>query len=150
VTQVPLLTELGARVLTEDELFHLILEEGMPTITRLVPLARQQGTQIPSVLPTADWCDSRSLAANTAEAITPPVDADGNKATIFRINASAGPLYINFNATAVIPTTDTTNGTSAIMIHAELAPVIVVAPLATDTLSIICGANSIVTLEAWN
>jgi hypothetical protein len=36
------------------------------------------------------------------------------------------------------------------MIHAELAPVLVVAPLATDTLSIICAGTSIVTLEAWN
>lgn len=150
MAQVVLLTEDTVfDFLTEDSLFYLILEEGMPAITRLVPVARQQGTQIPGLLPTADWCDSRVLAANTAEAITPP-SAAGARATIFRLNATVGPIYIDFNKTAVVPTGDTTDGSSAIMIHPELQPVLIFAPLSTDTLSVICGAITTITLEAWS
>lgn len=150
MTQTPLLTEDFGRILTENGEFFLILEEGVPSITRLVAVARQQGTQVPNLLNTADWCDSRILAIDTAEAITPPEDADGNRATIFRINSTTGPLYINFNATATIPGADTTDGTSSIMIHTELGPVLVAAPNATDTLSIICHTVSTVTIEAWS
>lgn len=151
MAQVLLLSEDALfNFLTEDALFDLMLEQGMPTIQRLRPVPRQQGIQIPNVLPTADWCDSRSLAANTAELIAPPVDVDGNKATIFRLNSTAGPLYVNFNATATVPSADTTNGTSSIMIHCELQPVIITALQATESLSIICGSNSIVTIEAWS
>lgn len=122
----------------------------MATITRLMPVTRQQGTQIPNLLPTADWCDSKSLAGGVAELYSLPTDANGNKATILRINSTAGPLYVNWNATAVVPSTDTTNGQSAIMTHTELQPVLLAAPNAVDDLSIICAANSIVTIEAWS
>ena len=119
------------------------------SINRLQAVPRNQGVQIPGLLPTADWCDSRSLAGGVAELIAPPEDADGNRATIFRINSTAGPLYINWNATATVPAADTTNGSSAIMIHSELGAVLVSAAVASESLSIICAAASIVTIEAW-
>lgn len=119
------------------------------SIRRAQAVPRNQGVQVPGLLPTADWCDSRSLAAGVAELIAPPSDADDNRATIFRINSTAGPLYINWRATATVPAADTTNGASSIMIHSELGAVLVSAPDAALSLSIICAADSIVTIEAW-
>lgn len=121
----------------------------MPTVIPLRPVARQQGGQVPNLWPASDWVDAVSLTANTAYAYVPRADSVGNVGTILRINATVGPLYINFDATATVPGATTTTGAASAMVHAELEPVLIVVPLATGTMSIICGSNSLVTIEAW-
>lgn len=126
-----------------------------PKIPRLVPIARQQGIQIPDLWPLSLWVDSVALAANTAQtyALKSDGDVDFNNNTrhgiILRLSASAGPVYIDHRQAAVIPTATTTNGLSAICTHPELEPVQLVMPLSTESLSLICASASIVTIEAW-
>jgi len=123
-----------------------------PVISRLVPIPRNQGIQIPGVLNTATWIDARVLAAGVAESYTLPTDAQtpAQHATLLRINANAGPIFVNFNGTAAVPGADVTNGTSSIMLRTDLGPVLLAAPHATDTLSIISPSACIVTIEAWS
>lgn len=112
-------------------------------ITSLVPLPRNQGIAIPDALPAASWCDSLILAG-AAESYTIKGTAP-DRGTILRICATA-VVYYNFNAAAVVPIADTTDGSSAVMLPAN-TPRIIVFPVAAETLSIIGTAT--VTIEAW-
>lgn len=113
-------------------------------ITRLVPLPRNQGVVIPDALPAASWCDSLVLAG-AAESYTIKGTAP-DRGAVIRI-CSTAVIYYNFNATAVVPIGDTTDGSSAVMLPAN-TPRIIVFPLASETLSIIGTAT--VTIEAWS
>ena len=139
-----LLAEDEFALLTEDE-FALFLEQNMAAITRLVPLPRSSGIQVPNAWPAASWCDSL-IVAGAAESYTIKSDADGNRSAILRLCASA-VIYYDFNSTAVVPIADTTTGGSAVMLPAN-TPRILVFPNAADTLSIIGTAT--VTIEAWS
>lgn len=117
-----------------------------PVIRQLVPVPRNQGVQVPAALPAATWVDSRVLAAGVAESYAVPDDG-----VMLGINASTGPLYINFNDTAVIPIADVNDGTSSIMLRTDAgSPFIIAAPSATSTLSMICAAACVVTIEVWS
>lgn len=120
-----------------------------PVIDRLRPIARQQGLQIPDIVGGSRWIDAVALSANTHAEYTLPVDSGGRKASMLRLAATAGPIYINWNGNAAIPTT-VTDGTASSIIHPDLREVFVAAPLSTDTLSLICASTSKVTIEAWN
>lgn len=113
-------------------------------ITRLVPLPRNQGVVLPDVLPAASWCDSLVLAG-AAESYTIK-GTKPDRGAILRICATA-VIYYNFNATAVVPIADTTDGSSAVMLPAN-TPRLLSFPLTSETLSIIGTAT--VTIEAWS
>ena len=113
-------------------------------ITRLVPLPRNSGVVVPDALPAASWCDSLVLAG-AAESYTIKGTAPSRGAVI-RLCATA-VVYYNFNAAAVVPTGDTTDGSSAVMLPAN-TPRILVFPDTAETLSIIGTAT--VTIEAWS
>lgn len=68
------------------------------------------------------------------------------RGSILRLCATA-VCYYNFNGAAVVPTGDTTDGSSSIMLPAN-TPRFVVFPHASETLSIIGTAT--VTIEAWS
>jgi hypothetical protein len=136
--------------LTEDGAYFIQLETGEGSITPLRPIARQQGVQIPHLLSAPDWCNATTLAPGVAHAFTPPTDSAGNLATIFRINSTDSPLYLNFNGTAVAPTVNVTNGSASIIVHSKRHPAIIAAPVATDTLSVLCASAATVTVEAWS
>lgn len=121
-----------------------------PVVSRLTPVPRNQGVQVPGLWPAATWIDARVLAAGVAESYTIPADASGNKGTMLRINSNAGPLYVNFNGTAVVPVGDVNDGTSSIILRTDIGPVLIVAPLSTAVLSMLSPGASIVTLEAWS
>ena len=115
-----------------------------PVIGRLTGIARN-GENVPGALNAATWCDSRALAANVAENYSVP---DGG--VMLGITASAGPLYINFNGAAAVITSDVNDGTSSVMLRTDLgAPFIIAAPSAASTLSMICGATCLVSIEVW-
>lgn len=122
-----------------------------PVISRLVPVPRNQGVQVPAALPAASWCDSKALAGGVAESYTIPVDVNGNRGTLLGINAETGPLYYSFNGTAVVPTADVTNGTSSIMLRTDTgSPFLISVPNWAYTLSLISAAANIVTIEVWS
>lgn len=116
---------------------------------------RNQGGAIPLWTNVADWCDGLVLTANTAASYTLKLDPAGIKGTKLRINASVGPVYMNPNATATVPGT-TTDGSASIMIIPQAAggtfytvfPVDVA--VAHTTLSFICAAASVLTIEAFD
>lgn len=126
-----------------------------PKIPRLVPITRQQGVQIPNLWPLSLWVDSINLAANVAQsyALKSDGDVDFNNNTrhgiILRLCATAGPIFIDPRQAAVIPVGTTINGLSSICIHPELELVTLVMPFSTESLSLICGSASVVTIEAW-
>jgi hypothetical protein len=120
-----------------------------PVIDRLRPITRQQGIQIPDIVSGSRWIDAVALSANTAASYTLPTDAAGQKATLLRVSSTAGPIYLNWNGTATIPTS-VSDGTASAIIHSDLEGVFVAAPLSSDTLSLICASTSKVTIEAWS
>jgi hypothetical protein len=118
-------------------------------IDRLVPLPRNQGIQIPDVVNASRWVDSLALSAGTAKSYTLRTDASGNKARILRVCTSAGPVYYNCFATAVIPTTDTTDGSSATQLAGLNGGTFISAPVGCTAISFICAGACIVTIESW-
>jgi hypothetical protein len=124
------------------------------SIQRLVPVARNQGVQVPNLIPLSEWCDSLLLVANTAQSyvlkqgqLAPVVDG-----ALLRVNAAAGcrPLYVDPTKAAVIPTATTTNGASAVLLQdVNQEPVLLAMPAGQTTLSLISTAGGIVTIEAW-
>src|SRR5215467_13516410 len=121
-----------------------------PTINRMVPVTRNQGVQVPGLVPIATWIDCLVLVAGAAQSYTLAQDGQTPKVRgiIYRLTANAGPLYINFNGTAAVPTAKT-DGTSSIMVRTDLGPAFLVMPDFADTLSIISPSAAIVTIEAW-
>lgn len=124
-------------------------EPAMASVTTMFPLSRQQGVQIPNIVSEAQWVDAISLTAGTAASYTLPADANGVKATLFRLTATTGPLYINWTTTATVTSSTVTDGTASRMLRTDLDSVFVLAPLSTDTLSVICASNAKLTIEAW-
>jgi hypothetical protein len=122
------------------------------SIRRMVPVTRNQGVQVPGLLPIAQWIDALVLVANAAQSYTLPTDTTQTpnvKGTILRLTANAGPLYINFAGTAAVPGA-ITNGSSSVMLRTDLGSVMLVVPHSTDTLSIISPNAAVVTIEAWS
>lgn len=119
------------------------------TIRRLVPVPRNQGIQIPGLLPISQWIDALALAAAVAQSYTLPTDAADNRGDILRITCNAGPIYINFAGTAAVPGA-VTNGTASIMLRTDLGPVLLVAPLSNATLSVFSPSAAVATIEVWS
>lgn len=115
-----------------------------PVIDVLRPVTRQQGAQIPGLLPTSRWIDAFALAAGVAEAYTLPAGS------ILRLRANVGPVYANFNGAASVPT-DTVDGTASICLQPQLEPVLLTVPEAATALSLICPTvgGAVVTIEVW-
>jgi hypothetical protein len=122
----------------------------MPIIDRLRPVVRQQGTQIPNLIPTSRWIDSRALAAGVSEPYAIPTDAAGAKAAILGISATAGPIYINFAGTATVVNADVSDGTASIMLRTDAGgSYLISVPPGATSMSLICAATSVVSIEAW-
>lgn len=92
----------------------------MTASVTIMNVVQQGGQTFPTV---CNWVDSIALAANTAASYNVDTlrtnaglntnEPSGTKAPMFIIFSADGPFYANFFATAVIPTTNTTNGSSA-------------------------------------
>jgi hypothetical protein len=120
----------------------------MPDIVAIVPLPRQQGVQVPNAVCAAQWVDAVVLTANVATSYVLPIDSGGDHGTVLGITSTAGPLWINFNGVAVIPVASILDGTAPAQLTVGLSYFVVV-PNTGVTLSLICGSNAIVTIEAW-
>lgn len=114
----------------------------------LRPLPRNQGVQIPGLLPAPRWVDGRALAANVAESYTFPTDSAGVIGRVFRITTDAA-LWINFHGTAAITASDITDGTASIRLLSHLEPSLIVAPVGATLVSMIAAATCIVSIEVW-
>lgn len=116
-------------------------------ILRGVP--RNLGVQIPELHPVARWIDARVLGAGTAEAYTLPTDSDGKKGKFLCLTASAGPVYIDFKTTSVAPSGDVTDGSAALLTNPQLEPVWIVAPDGATTMSVVCGATCVLSIQVF-
>lgn len=121
-----------------------------PFISPMVPVPRNQGIQVPGLLPMANWVDCIVLTAGVAGSYTLPTDAQSpaQKGMILRLTSNSGPVYLNFNGAAAVATAKT-DGTSSVMLHTDLESLFIVAPSFSQTLSLICASNAIVTIEVW-
>lgn len=120
------------------------------SVRRLVPVLRNQGQPVPNLIQLSQWIDSLILAASVAKSYAIPQDPAGNAGRIYRITASAGPIYMNFYATATIPSGDTLTGASSVMLRTDLGPQLLFAPDGIVTMSLISPAPCIVTIENWS
>jgi hypothetical protein len=119
------------------------------TIKRLVPITRNQGVAVPGMFQAGMWIDSLVLVAGAAQAYTLPTDAAGNKGTMLRITANAGPIYVNFVGTATVPA-GVTNGGASIMLRTDLGPCLLAIPDSTTSMSVISPNAAVATIEVWN
>ena len=121
-----------------------------PIITRVVPITRNNGVQVPGLVNAPTWVDSLVLVGGVAGSYTPPADAQtpAQRGSIFRISADGGPLYANWNGTASVPA-HVTDGTASQMLRTDLGPVFVVAPNWNDTLSLFAVGAAHVVIEVW-
>jgi len=119
-------------------------------ITPIRPISRNAGIQVPSLVSAAEWVDCLVLTAGTAKSYSLPVDTDGNKGTILGISATAGPLYINADTTAAVPSIDITDGTSPSILRTDdgFSYLVAVAD-SGETLSFLCPSNCHVHIEVW-
>lgn len=119
------------------------------SITRLRPVARQQGDHIPGLLPIAQWIDCVVLVGGAPQSYTLPTDGT-NKGTILRITANAGPIYGNFAAAAAVPVANVV-GASSFMLRTDTGSALLAAPSPVPaTLSLFSPVDTIVTIEAWS
>ncbi len=122
-----------------------------PQITRIRPVRRQDGIQVPRLVSPAEWIDTFVLAQNVVETYTLPTDADGNRATILRFSTSNTNLFVKWDGVASVPG-DVNDGTASICVPATSVRKFLAAPNAAYTLSLISSnaAGNTVTIEAWS
>jgi hypothetical protein len=110
----------------------------------LFPVLRSpaQGMSFSDFLSAPTWVDVVALTAGTAASYTLPAAA-----SIFRLTPTVIPTYGNFNGTAVAPSAGVTNGTASFPIGGQTY---LLRPAGLATLSLICAAACLVTVEAWN
>lgn len=86
------------------------------------------------------YVDSRVLAANTAETVTVPADAD-----LVVITHDQPVMYARKGGTAAVPVADVSDGTSSFAIRGE-NPIARTVERST-TFTIVSGTNGVVTFE---
>jgi hypothetical protein len=118
-------------------------------INAIVPITRNQGQPVPGLFQYGSWVDALVLVANVAQNYVLPTDAAGKRATILRVNANGGPLFVNFNATATIPVANTVTGLASGLLRTDLGPVMLAVPDGRPTPSFIAPAGVTVTIESW-
>jgi hypothetical protein len=133
-----------------------------PTLNKFQPVRRGSET-VPFIFPASQWIDNLVLAANTVKTYTLPTGTDaaggagGNPvppgktvtATIFRLTANGGPVWLNPNGgTAAIPAADNTAGNGDICIPASM-PYWLSIPIGGQPLSLIAAAIVTISVEAW-
>lgn len=123
-----------------------------PAVHRFAPLHRDGLS--PYVLPASQWTDNLILVANTAKSYTLPTgtnlaDSSTVTATIFRVVASGGPVWINVNGgTAAIPSADVTDGSASTLIPESQERWFSI-PVGKQPLSFIAGGPVSLSIEAW-
>lgn len=133
-----------------------------PVVQHFQPFIRN-GRTCDGLVQSAQWVDNLVLATGVAKSYTPPtgtnpaggvVTAAGPagstaNATIFRITANGGPIYLNANGqAAVVPVADDTDGDGVVIIPAGL-PYFLSIPINNQPLSFIAPQPTVVAIEAW-
>jgi len=111
-------------------------------VTRLVPVTRNQGQQVPDFKTAPTWVDVVVLTANTAKPYTVKAGCP-----MLRMTPTVIPTYGSFLQTAALPTVDVTDGTASFPVGGQTH---VVVPSTAETLSLICASACVVTIEVWN
>ena len=118
-----------------------------PTVNRFLPVLRAGATAY--IFPTSQWVDNLALVAGTAKSYTIPTDSASRHASIFRVTASGGPVWLNANGgTATVPVADKTTGDGVVCIPAGV-PYWLAQPIAGQPLSFIADAGVVLAIEAW-
>ncbi len=122
----------------------------MPSIVPIRPIARNSGIQVPDLVNAAEWVDCLFLTSGTASGYSLPVDSAGNKGTVLGVAATDGPIYIQADGTAVIPTSSNISGTAPSMLRTDdgFSYLFIVAD-STESLSIIAPVSASVFIEVW-
>lgn len=91
------------------------------------------------------------LVGGTAQSYALKFDAAGLKGSLLRINADKGPVYMQEDGAAVVPTATTTDGSSSVDIIPENAGgTAYIAVSTANNLSFICALACVLTIEAFD
>lgn len=108
----------------------------------LKPVVRQNmQVQGYGFLNASRWVDVVQLAANTAKTYTVPAGISK-----LRLTPTVIPAYGCLSGTATLPTADVTTGVASFPVGGQTCIDVHVA----DALSLICAANSFITIEGWS
>ena len=122
----------------------------MPAIVPIRPISRQSGIAVPDLVNAAEWVDCLVLGSGSASSYTLPIDANGNKGTILGITATSGPLWLNADGSASIPSSSNLSGTSPSLLRTgEGFSYLFVVADSTETLSFISPVSNTVVIEVW-
>ena len=117
------------------------------TVRTLRALPRNQGVQIPNLVPNAEWVDALVLVAATAQTYALPTGA-----LILRINALAGDIWVNFAGTAAAPGANITTGLSSILLKTSAGPQFLVVPGGPNRAnpSFLSTPGTTISIEVWS
>lgn len=98
-------------------------------------------------VPTSDYIDTRVLAANTAETVTVPQDADSKYANYVYLTPNAD-IYIKRTGTAAVAAADVTDGSGSELLPAG-RPILLYLGAQLASFSIITAATSAIVSLKW-
>lgn len=134
-----------------------------PTVRRFEPFLRAGQSQ--TIYPTAQWVDNLVLAPGAAKSYVVPTGTDVSRgsfaqgssapagatvsATIFRVTASGGPVWLNANGgIATVPVADNIAGNGVVCIPPGMGYWFSM-PVSAQPLSFIADQAVTLAIEAW-
>jgi hypothetical protein len=115
------------------------------TVKRIVPVTRNQGVAVPGLVQCGMWVDALVLVAATAQTYTFPTGA-----SIFRISALAGDIWINFGVTAAAPGANNVAGNAPILLKTSAGAVFLAKPDSATTMSVLSTPGTTISIEAFS
>jgi hypothetical protein len=119
------------------------------SVKRLVPVTRNMGQAISGMTQIGMWRDNLVLVAATAQTYTLPTDSANNKASMLRVNALAGDIWVNFGATAAAPGANIITGAASVLLKTSAGPVSFAVPDSATSVSFLSTPGTSISIEAW-
>lgn len=119
------------------------------SVKRLVPVTRNMGQPIAGMTQIGMWRDNLVLVAATAQTYTLPTDAAGNKASMLRISALAGDIWVNFGVAAAAPGVNIITGAASVLLKTSAGAVSFAVPDSAVSISLLSTPGTSISIEAW-
>lgn len=119
------------------------------SVKRLVPVTRNMGQAIAGMTQIGMWRDNLVLVGAAAQTYTLPTDAAGNKASMLRVNALAGDIWVNFGVAAAAPGANILTGAAAVLLKTSAGPASFAVPDSATSVSFLSTPGTSISIEAW-
>lgn len=119
------------------------------SVKRLVPVTRNMGNPIAGMTQIGMWRDNLVLVAATPQTYTLPTDSASNKASMLRVNALAGDIWVNFGTAAAAPGANIITGAAAVLLKTSAGAVSFAVPDSATSVSFLSTPGTSISIEAW-